>query len=142
MKEPGKVPPLDIDFKRSVKSSQFSQCAITDEPLYPPIVSCGLGKLYNKASILQMLLDRSSVPKSPSHIKSLKDVVQLQVELDDSGKVLWLCPITRHVMSDTYQFAYIVPCGHVFEYSALKQFGEKMCFQVSLSIAKKSISNP
>ncbi|EPY54193.1 replication termination factor Rtf2 [Schizosaccharomyces cryophilus OY26] len=137
--EPPKTRPLDIDLKRSLKQSEITQCSITGDPLSPPIASCGLGRLYNKATILQMLLDRSSVPEAPSHIQSLKDVVDVHVDQDNDKKVLWVCPITRHEMSSAYQFAYIVPCGHAFEYSAVKEFGEKNCFQCNTPYEQENI---
>ncbi|WBW71836.1 DNA replication termination factor Rtf2 [Schizosaccharomyces osmophilus] len=139
VKEPPKTRPLDIDFKRSLKQSKITQCSITGDPLSPPIVSCGLGRLYNKATILQMLLDRSSVPEAPNHIQSLKDVVDLHAEQDEENKVLWVCPITRHEMSSAYQFAYIVPCGHVFENTAVKEFGENNCFQCNAPYEQENI---
>ncbi|EPX74442.1 replication termination factor Rtf2 [Schizosaccharomyces octosporus yFS286] len=139
VKEPPKSRPLDIDLKRSLKQSEITQCSITGDNLSPPIVSCGLGRLYNKASILQMLLDRSSVPEAPTHIHSLKDVVEVHAENEEENKVSWVCPITRHEMSSAYQFAYIVPCGHVFEYSAVREFGEKNCFQCNAPYEQENI---
>lgn len=44
-------------------------------PLQEPIVSCALGKLYNKDSVLEYLLDKSAYgdgEKICGHIRSLK----------------------------------------------------------------------
>merc|ERR1711893_122655 len=41
---------------------------------------CELGRLYNKEKILQMLLDKDKPPpRNAEHIKSLKDVKELQL---------------------------------------------------------------
>ena len=53
----------------------FSTCFLSKQPLEVPIVSCLLGKLYNKSSILNYLIDKSSYGDADvlvSHIANLK----------------------------------------------------------------------
>ncbi|GAA5991032.1 hypothetical protein JCM10908_006511 [Rhodotorula pacifica] len=66
-------------------------CALSKQPLQQPVVSCPLGRLYNKEAVIAFLLNPpSSAPDSTTpfgsdgqlvagHIRSLKDVVTLQL---------------------------------------------------------------
>ncbi|CEQ41237.1 SPOSA6832_02935 [Sporobolomyces salmonicolor] len=67
----------------------WSFCALSKQPLRQPVVSCPLGKLYNKEAVISYLLNPpSSSETSPfgsdgllvaSHIRSLKDVTTLRL---------------------------------------------------------------
>ena len=54
------------------------------------MVACELGRLYNKEAIIEKLLNAKSEGKSESntadHIKSLKDVKELQLEPNPAFK--------------------------------------------------------
>ncbi|KAH9990493.1 Rtf2 RING-finger-domain-containing protein [Russula vinacea] len=57
-------------------------CALSKRPLQEPIVSCDLGKLYNKDAVIEFLLDRSAFGDGEEicrHIRSLKDVKTLEL---------------------------------------------------------------
>ncbi|XP_023331347.1 protein RTF2 homolog [Eurytemora carolleeae] len=91
---------------------KWQHCAITQEPLRKPIVACELGRLYNKESIIELLLnkERINAPANTEHIEKLKDVVELQLTPNpafDAKKLSvgdgmyndalispWICPIT------------------------------------------------
>jgi hypothetical protein len=45
--------------KTAASINEWFYCALSKEPLRPPLVSCALGKLYNKDAIYEFLLDRS-----------------------------------------------------------------------------------
>jgi len=50
-------------------------CALSKRKLQEPIVSCALGKLYNKDAIIEFLLDRSTYGDGENicgHVRSLK----------------------------------------------------------------------
>ncbi|KAJ2965233.1 hypothetical protein NUW54_g14187 [Trametes sanguinea] len=50
-------------------------CALSKRPLQEPIVSCALGKLYNKDALLEFLINRQSFGDGEEicgHIRSLK----------------------------------------------------------------------
>lgn len=68
--------PLQKD-KASELSFRWCHCSITQQPLQKPIVACGLGRLYSKISILEALLDRTLLPDTARHVKSIK-VSQIQ----------------------------------------------------------------
>ena len=58
--------------KDSELSFRWRHCNITQEPLEQPIAACGLGRLYKKQAVIESLLDRSILPESAAHIKSIK----------------------------------------------------------------------
>ncbi|XP_039275145.1 replication termination factor 2-like [Nilaparvata lugens] len=62
-------------------SYRWRHCSINQQPLQKPIVACQLGRLYSKTSVLEGLLDRTTLPETATHIKSLK--CQKQYEDED-----------------------------------------------------------
>jgi hypothetical protein len=55
--------------------AQWTTCALSKQPLEAPIVGCLMGKLYNKSSILEFLLDKKAFGDADvliPHITSLK----------------------------------------------------------------------
>merc|ERR1712029_1072818 len=72
--------------KDSVRLYKWRHCALTQEPLDKPVVACELGRLYNKEAIIEKLLNAKSEGSSSQengaadHIKSLKDIKELQLE--------------------------------------------------------------
>lgn len=116
-------------------------CAITQETLQEPIVTCHLGKLYNKMSLIEALLDRSTLPESCKHIKNLKDVKQLNLTKNpefkkdgskkdgspDDKNSPYICPVLGLEMSGKFRFVAIWSCGCTFSERALKEIGTKNC---------------
>lgn len=75
-------------------------------------------------------------------VKSLKDVVEVRFEVDaeateegrkkGAGREVWVCPVTREVMGPGVKAVYLVPCGHAFAGSVVKEAGvDRTCLQVS-----------
>ncbi|KAG8697708.1 hypothetical protein FRC09_007687 [Ceratobasidium sp. 395] len=106
-------------------------CALSKRPLQEPIVSCAMGKLYNKDAIIEFLLDKSAYGDGDEicrHVKSLKDVKQLKLTpnpasgspSDDKPRPAFICPLTLKEMSGLLPFAYLAPCGCVFSIAGLK----------------------
>ncbi|KNE57571.1 hypothetical protein AMAG_03266 [Allomyces macrogynus ATCC 38327] len=122
-------------------------CALSKEPLQEPIVSCGLGKLYNRVAVLQYLLDKSHYGDAEAicgHITSLKDVTTLhltpiaadQTSTPTSNTAVkatmalandanltprFVCPISGREMTGKIRFVYLHPCGHVLAEQALRE---------------------
>ena len=63
--------------------AKWQFCAISSNKLVEPIVSCELGRLYNKDAVIEYLLDKSSTPNGSlvQHIRSLKDVTPLNLTI-------------------------------------------------------------
>ncbi|KAH9947410.1 Rtf2 RING-finger-domain-containing protein [Amylocystis lapponica] len=109
-------------------------CALSKRPLQEPIVSCALGKLYNKDSLLEYLLDRSAYGDGEDicgHIRSLKDVKTLKlthnttkapVSDSDSApeRAHFVCPLNFKEMNGVQPFVYLASCGCVFSQAGLK----------------------
>ncbi|KAG2053906.1 DUF602-domain-containing protein [Suillus hirtellus] len=106
-------------------------CALSKRPLQEPIVSCALGKLYNKDAIIEHLLDKTAygdAAKICGHIRSLKDIKVLKLTQispppppDSSADVAkFVCPLTFKEMNGGQPFVYIFTCGCVFSQSGLR----------------------
>lgn len=108
-------------------------CALSKRKLQEPIVSCALGKLYNKDSIIEYLLDKSAYgdgEKICGHIRSLKDVKKLNLTPnpvrspdpapDATERPQFVCPLTLKEMNGHQPFVYLATCGCVFSQAGLK----------------------
>ncbi|KAJ3483564.1 hypothetical protein NLI96_g6236 [Meripilus lineatus] len=108
-------------------------CALSKKPLQEPVVSCALGKLYNKDALLEYLLDRAAYGDGEEicgHIRSLKDVKTLKlthnpVKSSSSGDgqrdvARFVCPLNLKEMNGSQPFVYIWTCGCVFSQAGLR----------------------
>jgi len=107
-------------------------CALSKRPLKEPVVSCALGKLYNKDALLEYLLDKNAYGDGAEicgHIKSLKDVKTLRLTPNPSSNPAsdetfkhppFICPLTLKGMSGSLPFVYLSTCGCVFSAAGLK----------------------
>jgi len=111
--------------------AQWLFCALSKRPLQEPVVSCALGKLYNKDALLEYLLDKSTFGDGEDicgHVKSLKDVVTLKLtpnpttrDADSSDPhPSFACPLTMKPMSGLLPFVYLASCGCVFSAAGLR----------------------
>lgn len=108
-------------------------CALSKRPLQEPVVSCELGKLYNKDAIIEFLLDRSAFGDGEDicgHIRSLKDVKTLTLTANTAPKsgspdssvdrASFVCPLNLKEMTGVVPFVYLSTCGCVFSQAGLK----------------------
>ncbi|PIL30790.1 hypothetical protein GSI_06958 [Ganoderma sinense ZZ0214-1] len=112
-------------------------CALSKRPLQEPIVSCPLGKLYNRDAILEFLLDRASFGAEGEvvcgHIRSIKDVKTLKLTPNASKtpssasssdtapeRASFVCPLNFKEMNGSQPFVYLKSCGCVFSHAGLK----------------------
>jgi hypothetical protein len=131
---------------------------LTRKPLAVPVVSDAAGVLYNKDSIIEYLLKEDGPEKVEmgkvagvkgtveggfvelgnfgDRVKSLKDVVEIKFEIGDGERELggrgekWVCPITGRELGLGAKAVYIVPCGHAFAGSVVKEVAGSACLQV------------
>lgn len=123
-------------------SFRWRHCTIKQLPLQPPIVSCGLGKLYSKEAVIEGLLDRTTLPETAEHIKNLKDVKALNLTPNpaykeneaekgdgyfDDGKCPFICPVIGLEMNGKYKFCFLWTCGCVMSERALKEVKSSVC---------------
>jgi len=120
---------------------RWKHCAVSQEPLQKPVVACELGRLYNKDTIIETLLDKSAPSvELISHVKNLRDVKEITltenpswIEADatekgdayiDNHKAKWICPVIGHEMNGRFRFVLIWTCGCVFSEKALKEMNK------------------
>lgn len=124
----------------------WSTCPLSLKRLTQPIVSDGVGNLYNKDAIIQFLLpgeDGEEVAKADceevlrGRIKGIRDVVEVKFELENNngegsgGKCTkWICPITQKELGPSVKSVYLVPCGHAFSEEAIREMKSDKCLQV------------
>jgi len=118
-------------------------CFLTKEPLEEPLASDAYGHLYNFSEILDFLLaqkDFGNAADVVKHIKAVGDVVKLQVKKNEDEKVGgWVCPVTGREMDDGARFVYLVPCGHVFSESALRNVQDTVCLECGTGYIKENV---
>uniref|UniRef100_A0A3B5MGG1 Uncharacterized protein n=1 Tax=Xiphophorus couchianus TaxID=32473 RepID=A0A3B5MGG1_9TELE len=79
VKGPKKVEKVD---KNAELAAKWKYCALSQEKLRRPIVSCELGRLYNKDAIIEYLLDKSAErpnAEAVTHIRGIKDIKELNL---------------------------------------------------------------
>jgi hypothetical protein len=140
----------------------WSTCPLSRKPLATPVVSDAAGTLYNKDSVIEFLLKEDGREKeelgkvadvkSEGHfvelgcagdrLKGLKDVVEVRFEIgkeekrEGSGRSeSWVCPITGRELGPGAKAVYIVPCGHAFAGSVVKEVAGSVCLQVCPTLA-------
>lgn len=116
-----------------------------------PIVSDSSGVLYNKASVLEFLIEAGKSlegavePDNDEAVKfrvrSLRDVVEVRFQLEgdneagrpgSGSRLMWVCPITKKILGPGVKAVYLVPCGHAFLESAIKEMPGENCLQAGL----------
>ena len=146
--------------KDSVRIYKWQYCNLTQQPLTRPIVSCELGRLYNKEAIIEKLLENKSgnqengdklMPEaSADHIKSLKDVKELQLadnpaydKKSKGGSSVggegfvdrkispYICPVTGLEMNGRFKFVYDWSNGKVMSERALKMVNNDKTIQIA-----------
>lgn len=129
---------------------QWTTDPISRQPLVQPVVSDSSGKLYNKATILEYLVEGTRKEdferETQGAVKSLKDVVEVKFELDtdsaDSAttkKQAWKCPVTGDKLGAGSKAVYIVPCGHAFSGAAIKEVSGEKCLTCDVEYASNDI---
>jgi hypothetical protein len=121
---------------------------LTRKTLAAPVVSDAAGVLYNKDSIIEYLLKEDGPEKTEmgkvagvkgtveggfaelgnfgNRVKGLKDVVEVKK---------WVCPITGRELGPGAKAVYLVPCGHAFAGSVVKEVAGSACLTVRLARA-------
>lgn len=147
--------PTTTEIKESQHEQQeyyWTTDPISREPLAQPVVSDGNGKLYNKATILEFLVEGARKEDAEAitqgAVKSLKDVVEVKFEMDDEATKqangsakheMWKCPITGDKLGPGSKAAYLVPCGHAFSGSAIKEVSGEKCLTCDTEYASNDI---
>jgi hypothetical protein len=128
---------------------QWTTDPISRQPLVQPVVSDSSGKLYNKATILEYLVEgtrkEEAERETQGAVKSLKDIVEVTFELDTDNdgssatKHAWKCPVTGDKLGPGSKAVYIVPCGHAFSGAAIKEVSGEKCLTCDVEYASNDI---
>jgi hypothetical protein len=140
--------------KNAETVAKWKHCAITQDPLHKPIVSCELGKLYNKESVLEHLLNKdNSTSEVAGHIKKLSDVKELKLtdkagfeaktnkgdEYVDFHDSRFICPVTGLEMNGKQKFNFIWKCGCVLSERAIKEVKSEACHKCGQPFTENDI---
>lgn len=143
VKGPKKAVKVD---KNAELAAKWKYCALSQEKLRRPIVSCELGRLYNKDAIIEYLLDKTAErPNSEAvtHIRGIKDIKELNLtdnpewrgersetkgdRYEDMHCGMFICPVVGLEMNGKHRFCYLQTCGCVFSDRALKEVKTEIC---------------
>ncbi|KAM4589001.1 replication termination factor 2 isoform 1-T1 [Odontesthes bonariensis] len=143
VKGPKKVEKVD---KNAELAAKWKYCALSQEKLRRPIVSCELGRLYNKDAIIEYLLDKSAErpnAEAVTHIRGIKDIKELNLtdnpewegerrttkgdRYEDIHCGMFICPVVGLEMNGKHRFCYLQTCGCVFSDRALKEVKTDIC---------------
>jgi len=129
--------------KSTLTKPLWRTCFLTKEPLSEPLACDGYGHLYNFSEIVEFLLNQKDFGNAADivrHIKAMGDVVKLKVKKNPDDRVGgWVCPVTGREMDEGGKFVYLVPCGHVFSESALKNVKETVCLEVCYPLIESAV---
>ncbi|CAH8496682.1 unnamed protein product [Schistosoma turkestanicum] len=133
----------EVAEREAANMALWKHCALTQDPLRQPVVSCILGRLYNKESIINKLLSKSSGDGFSDHIKKLRDVKELRLTStscsDSQETPLFYCPVTGLEMSGVYPFVFLWSCGCVFSKKALTEVSSNLCMTCGTSFSADDI---
>ncbi|OIW18624.1 hypothetical protein TanjilG_13376 [Lupinus angustifolius] len=124
-KKPDKVDPNEQ------RLSKWLNCALSNEPLREPCVIDKLGNVFNKEALVEALIGKK-LPKEFGHIKGLKDMINVKLDLipgvdDGSSGAKFQCPIAGLEFNGKYRFFALRNCGHVLSGKALKEVKSSCC---------------
>lgn len=143
----------EVKDKQSELAFLWRYCCISQDMLQIPIVTCGLGRLYNKSSVIEGLLNRTLLPASAKHIRSLKDIKDLNLspnpEFDsgaekpegmlDDRAAPYICPVTGLEMSGKFRFICLWSCGCVMSERAIKEIETHICHKCQQPFTSRDI---
>lgn len=115
----------------------WSTDPISQKPLARPVVSDAAGRLYNKDTILEYLVEGTRKEEAERvtqrTVQSLRDVVEVRFEVETqqgdgsakrpadapSSSEIWRCPITGDRLGPGSKAVYLATCGHAFSRTAI-----------------------
>ncbi|XP_014788371.1 replication termination factor 2 [Octopus bimaculoides] len=137
-------------------AAKWKHCAISQEPLRSPIMSCEFGRLYNKETVLEFLLDRNSFEcaQSFSHLRGLKDIKEVKLTENpgdsrpkaekgdgyiDTLASQYICPVVGLEMNGMFKFCFPWTCGCVVSERALKEVKSDTCHKCGEKVDKEDV---
>lgn len=135
-----KRPTRDREAEQLAEHEAWLYCALSGAPLRRPVMSCGLGRLYNKEAVLEHILQGPErfpdTAGAASHVASLRDVQEVVLQEAAGSQGRFVCPVTMREMDEHSRFVYFVPCGHAVDRSGLENVHEDGCIVVGVCRVK------
>ncbi|KAF2766442.1 hypothetical protein EJ03DRAFT_278102 [Teratosphaeria nubilosa] len=143
--------PSAAEVKESQQEQQeyyWTTDPISLKPLAQPVVSDCAGKLYNKDTILEYLVEGTRKEEADritrGAVNSLKDVVEVKFEVDADAtakakREIWKCPIAGDKLGPGSKAVYLVPCGHAFSGTTIKEVSGEKCLTCETEYASNDI---
>ncbi|GAB7366419.1 hypothetical protein MBLNU230_g8216t1 [Neophaeotheca triangularis] len=99
---------------------------VSKQPLAEPIVSDARGRLYNKATVLEFVVEGKWAEElgavGGGEVGGMGDVVEVVFARGDGDGTAWRCPVSAERLgAEGVKAVYVVPCGHAFAASVLKE---------------------
>lgn len=129
----------------------WTTCPLSNQPLRAPIVSDSAGQLYSKDAVLEHLLEAGTRiiegdelvigEGFKRRVQGIRDLVEVKFQVEDvtgsnqpipSSSLKWVCPITKKRLGPGVKAVYLVPCGHAFLASVVKEMPGENCLQVRI----------
>jgi len=139
--------------QKEITRIKWTLCALSKDPLKPPIVADKLGNLFNKEFVIKGLLEKN-FPKEFSYIKSLKDVMEIHfkenpahndkermsvVVVDVGEEAPFICPISGLEVGSGYKFSVLKSCGCVISERALRECPGDTCLVCNKPYTKDDV---
>jgi len=126
-----------------IAKARATLCTLTKQKLKQPIVSCRLGFLFNKESLLKCLIDKS-LPKEFAHIHSTKDFVDVNIKENTKNDPTFqfMCPISQTEFNGLNKFTLLWSCGCLISEKAFqetKDIGKSKCLLCNKEYTKEDI---
>ncbi|PLW08673.1 hypothetical protein PCANC_22263 [Puccinia coronata f. sp. avenae] len=132
------------------QSTKWSECSLSKQKLEEPIVCDHLGKLYNKSSVLEFLIDQNHFGEDgkqvAGHLRSLKDVINVSLTRNTQTNS-WICPISLKefgigIGKCELRWLCLVNCGCILTEPGLKQVDGNGCPVCGKTMTKSISVNP
>ncbi|XP_012678061.1 replication termination factor 2 [Clupea harengus] len=155
VKGPKKVEKVD---KNAAIAARWKYCALSQEKLRRPIVSCDLGRFYNKDAVIEYLLDKTAERPNIEvavHIRGIKDIKELNLtdnpawagersntkgdQYEDMNCGMFICPVVGVEMNGRHKFCFLQSCGCVFSDRAMKEVKTEICHKCGDTFQEEDI---
>lgn len=134
---------------KELKEFYFNHCAISQEYLKEPVTCCRLGFLYNKESVLRLLLrkrqnKRRKIPNVDDkfvHIESVEDIVLCKNKLNSEKKLI--CVLSNEIINPSVGGICIFSCGCIYSKKVFKNISsnekKSVCVQCNRKYKESDI---
>ncbi len=122
--------------------ARATMCTLTKAKLSRRVVTCKLGRLFNKEPVVKCLV-KKTLPAQFSYIRGLKDIKTLNLtkNRNTESDFNYVCPVTKEELNGFNKFYALWSCGCVFSEKAYKMVCIKVmkCPVCNVETKKKNL---